>query len=334
MNPLVFAIGALLIVLATAEPLWTTLWVDGHAGPITRRYGSFVRRVTMRAFPRGNHRLLSLSGPLVLVANVLLWALLLWAGWVVLFSADPRSLLHTRTDVPAGLVDRVYFTGYSLFTLGNGDFSPQGRIWEIATALAGLNGLFVLTLSVTYLLALIEAVVAKRAFASQVWALGHTAEELLVHAWDGSGFRSVELQLVSLTQQLSAVTEQHQAYPMLHYYHASRLPQSVAVALAILDDALTMWWFAVSADARPAPAVLHGARATVREFLETLLDAYIHRATETPPALVVDGLRSAGIPLASADPIPTDDGELAERRQLIYGFLQGEHRVWPGGDRP
>jgi hypothetical protein len=260
---------------------------------------------------------------------VLLWAVLLWAGWVVLYSADPGSLLRTQTHTPASLADRIYFTGYSLVTLGNGDFSPQGSPWEIATALASLSGLLVLSLSVTYLLAVVQAVVAKRSFASQVWALGHSGEELVLRAWNGTGFPSVELQIVSLTEQLGHVTEQHQAYPMLHYYHDSRLPQSVATAIAILDDALTTWMRIVARDARPAPIVLEGGRATVREFLETLRSAYIDRATEDPPPLGLARLRDGGVPLSNEDPTRDGDPALSAHRRLILGFLQAERRGWP-----
>jgi hypothetical protein len=329
MNPFLFALGVALILLAAVEPLWTALWVDGHAGPVTRRLGTTVRWVMMHAMPKDDHRLLSLTGPVVLVVTVTTWALLLWAGWVVLFSADPGSLLRAHARTPANLADRIYFAGYTLCTLGNGDFAPQGNLWELATALASLSGLLVLTLAVTYLLAVIEAVVAKRSFASQVWALGHSAEELVLSAWNGTGFPAVELQIVSLTEQLGHVSEQHQAYPMLHYYHDSRLPQSVATAIAILDDALTTWTRVVAEEVRPAPAVLEGARATVRDFLETLRTAYISRSTDQPPPLDLARLREAGVPLMHPDPTRADDPELSAHRRLILGFLQAEQRGWP-----
>src|SRR5690606_20343518 len=100
--------GGLLIVVATVDALWTTLWVDGHAGPLTTRYASGVRWLYWRLVPAGRHRLLSLTGPLVLTASVLTWTLLMWAGWWLLFGADPRSLADARTGEPAGPVGRLY----------------------------------------------------------------------------------------------------------------------------------------------------------------------------------------------------------------------------------
>jgi Ion channel len=324
-----FAVGALILVVATLDPLWTTIWVDGHAGPLTRRYGNWIDRLLTAVIPRDDHRLLSLAGPVVLIATVTLWALLAWTGWVVLFSADPGSLVDPHTRQRADLTGRIYFTGYTMFTLGNGDFAPQGGLWQIASALASLSGLFLLTLSVTYVLAVIEAVVAKRSFASQTWALAHSAEELVEIAWNGRGFPAVELQLLSLTEQLNTVTEQHQAYPMLHYYHEERLPQSVSVNLAIFDEALTIWEFLVPAELRPAPATLKCARDSVREFLNGLRDAQIEESCNEPPWIDLAHLRESGLPVSDHDALDRGGNELAVRRRHLLAFLEEEHREWP-----
>ncbi|HEX2095473.1 MAG TPA: potassium channel family protein [Longimicrobiaceae bacterium] len=330
MSLLCLVAGVLLITLAAIDALWTTLWVDGHGGPLTSRHTSWTRRLIWHLVPRDDHRLLSLTGPAVLVTSVGAWTLLLWTGWTVLFSADPRSLLHSHAGTPAGLVDRVYFVGYSLFTLGNGDFSPRGPGWELATAAASLSGLFLVTLAVTYLLSLLEAVVQKRSFASQVMALGRTPEELVLHAWDGRGFPALELQIVSLTEQLNLVSEQHQAYPMLHYYHEAREEQSVPLGLTIFDDALTLLAHAVREEHRPGPAALHCARESVRLFLDTLRTAYVEPAGEPAPPPDLGRLRAAGIPTVPDGELAATLRGLEERRRLLRGFLEGENRAWPG----
>jgi hypothetical protein len=333
MNWLVFALGVVLVLLATIDPLWTVFWVDGHAGPLSRRYGQWIDRFLSRVIPRRNRRLVSLIGPVVLVVSVTLWALLLWLGWTVLFSADPGSLLDAHTKERATVAGRIYYVGYTLFTTGNGDYSPHGGLWQIASSLASMSGLFLLTLSVTYVLAVIGAVVGKRSFASQVWTLGHSAEAFVASAWNGRGFPAVELQLVSLTQQLNTVTEQHQAYPMLHYYHEERLPQAVSVNLAVFDDALTIWEFLVPDELKPAPAALKGARDTVREFLDSLRGAHIEESPNTPPWIDLDVLRGAGIPVLDYDALDRGGNELEVRRRLLMAFLEEELRDWPSPGR-
>jgi hypothetical protein len=332
MNWLVLALGVAILVVAMIDPLWTTIWIDGHAGPLTRRFGQAIDRL-LALIARDDHRLLSLAGPVVLITTVLFWALMLWTGWVVLFSADTGALVDPHTKVRATLAGRIYFTGYTMFTLGNGDFAPQGGFWQIASSAASLSGLFFLTLSVTYVLAVIEAVVAMRSFASQVWTLGHSAEELVATCWRGSGFPDVELQIVSITEQLNAVSEQHQAYPMLHYYHAERLPQSVSVSVAIFDDALTIWEFLVPMDVRPAPAALRCARDSVRQFLDGLRDAQIGESRNEPPWIDLAALREAGVRVLDYDAMDRGGNELEVRRRHLLGFLEKECRAWPAPGR-
>ena len=320
--------GVFLIGFGGLDALWTTLWVDGNAGPFTRRHNSWVRRLILRAAGR-RHRMLSTTGPIVLVVSVFVWAMIPWIGWVLLFSSDPRSLLHSHRGTPADLVDRIYYTGYTMFTLGNGDFEPNGKIWEVATALAGLSGLFMLTLSVTYLIAIIEAVVAKRSFASQVWALGRTAEEFVLHSWDGSAFTAVELLIVSLTEQLQLVTEQHHAYPMLHFYHEALKKQSVSHNLAVFSEVLLIFRHGVAKDVRPAPSALFTAQRSVEEFLDTLRSAYVEPSEKETPAPSLVKLATGGIPTAPAADFERAMADRQERRGLLRGFLDSERRDWP-----
>lgn len=324
-----FGAGVLLLLGVGIDALWTTLWVDGHGGPWTRRHTTAVWWAMRRVAGR-NHRALSLTGPVVLVLTVLNWAVLLWAGWVLLFSADPAALVDPHTGARATLVDRVYFTGYTMFTLGNGDFAPRGDVWKLATSAASLSGLFFLTLSVTYLLAVLEAVVAKRSFAGQVRALARTPEEFVTRAWDGAGFPSADLLLLSLTEQLNHVTEQHTAYPLLHCYHEANLEQSVPLALAVFDDALTLFEGAVSPGLRPAPGVLRTARGTVSTFLRTLQSAYVQTAEHPPPPPRLAALAAAGIPTAGEGELTTHLAGLQDHRKLVLGFVNSEARDWPG----
>lgn len=328
MHVMLYIVGAALILFGAIDALWTTLWVDGNAGPFTRRHNSWMRRLILR-LAGNDHRALSTTGPIVLVASVLVWAIVPWIGWVLLFSGDPESLIRVHAGTPAGLVDRVYFTGYTMFTMGNGDFTPNGKFWELATSWAALNGLFMLTLAVTYLLAIIEAVVAKRSFASQVWALGHNAEEFVLHCWNGDGFPAVELQIVSLTEQLQLVTEQHHAYPMLHFYHEANTKQSVSHNLAVFSEVLLLFRHGVVRELRPAPSALFCAQRAVEEFLSTLRSAFVSPSENPTPAPKLSHLEREGIPVVSDGEFAIAVVERDDRRRLLRGFLDSERRDWP-----
>lgn len=312
--------GLLLILVVLLDALWTALWVDGAAGPVTSRVSTWVWRIARRLGGH-RHRLLSVTGPLILLGTVLGWLLLLWTGWVLLFAADPQSLTDTRDPGNADWAGRIWFVGYAMFTMGNGDFSPEDGRWQIIASLVNGSGMLLITLAITYLLSVISAVTVKRAFASSVHSLGESGGAILRMAWNGHSFNTLDRQLTQLSSELASVTERYLAYPVLQYYHAARPEKSPALAVAVLDDALTLLRFAVHAPARPNPAVLAAARSTVASFLDTLDTAIIPLAPHAPPIPDLDELRDRGMPVLSDREFVDAVEGLDDRRRAVLGLV-------------
>ena len=99
MNAFYLLLGALLIVFTAVDLVWTTLWVDGSGGPLSSRLTTGLWRGLRKVGGR-HSRALSLAGPLMLVASLVTWVLLLWAGWTFLFAGDADSLIDTRDQEP------------------------------------------------------------------------------------------------------------------------------------------------------------------------------------------------------------------------------------------
>lgn len=321
----------MLLAVVVVDALWTTLWVDGGAGPVASRLSTWAWRGT-RSLLDHHRRALSLFGPVLVVLAILCWITLLWTGWVLLFASDPGSLLSTRDyRTPAGWAGRVYFVGYSLTTMGNGDYTPSGGTWQVAAALCALSGLFLLTLVISYLLSLVGAVVRSRAFASEVRGLGSTAEEVLLRAWNGHDFRSLDLTLSSLSAQLAVLTEQNLFYPVLHHFHSTDPRKSVALSLAILDEALTILCHGVPRARRPSAPVTRSVRQGVRSYLG-VLEAFIDPAGDPPPAPDLERLRREGIPVASDPYFARALDRISDRRRRLLGVVRKNAWDWPGTD--
>lgn len=327
MDVLYAVAGAALIALVLVDALWTTLWVDGGAGPLTRRSTTWAWRVVLKAVGRTRHRALSLFGPAVLVATLTMWIVLLAAGWVLVFSAQTSALQSSSGEV-AGLTGRVWYVAYTMFTVGNGDFLPEPGLWQIVSALVGVSGMVLVTLAISYLLAVVSAVVAKRAFAGQVTGLGATSGDLVLAGWNGTDLRGLDRQLAALSSQLGTLTQQYESYPVLQYYHAANEARSPIRAVAILDEALTMMCLGVPVEARPGRAALTSARSTVQSFLGTLRSALISPAPEPPEAPSLTPLRDEGVPTVGDDEFRRAVGELDERRKALLGVVRGDGWTW------
>lgn len=284
----------------------------------------------MRALlPRKRRRLRSLAGPLSLAGILVMWIVLVWAGWTLILSADPQSLLSTRETKPVDLPGVIYFVAYTMFTMGNGDYFPAGDGWELVVSLMTASGMVVVTLAISYILSVLPAIVQTRTLASQIRGLGNDAEEVVLCWWNGETFPGLEVQLSGIATAITRNAQQHNAYPILHVYRGSQLASARGPAIAILDEALTLLHFGAAPAVKLAPGIIVGARAAIRSYLDTLQAVGIEPAEEAPPAPDLARLRAQGIPTVSDETFAIRLEELAERRRLLLGLVTHDGYDWP-----
>lgn len=328
MNLLPLALGVLILAFTVVDLIWTTLWVDGGAGPLTARLSSSAWGA-LRTVSRDSQRVLRLAGPLVLVAGIATWVGLLWAGWTFVFAGSERPLIDTVNPSPIDWVDRFYFVGYTMFTLGNGDFAPVDGVWQVVAAATTASGMLFITLIVTYVLSVIDAVQQKRAFAASVIGLGTRGDLVVRSGWDGSDLDDLDLPLSALVTELNTLTTNHKAYPVLHYFYSSRADHAPAIAVPILDEALTILRFGVPERHRPSAPVVQSARSGVEGYLATLREAFIDPADSAPPPPRLAGLDRAGVPTVDDEAFVDAIDDLTDRRRALLGLVQADARDWP-----
>ncbi len=328
MNIFYLLLGGFLLIATTLDLLWTTLWVDGSAGPISARLTTWMWRGLRRVSGRRS-RTLSLAGPLILAATLFTWVALIWAGWTFFFAGDPGSLIDTRDQEPITWPGRIWYVAYTMFTVGNGDFSPKDGFWQIASSVTAASGMTFVTLGVSYILAVLGAVAQKRSFAGSVTGLGTRSEEITRRGWNGADFHAIDLLLSSLATQLSTLVEQHKSYPILHYYHSAQGKNASALAVTLLDEALTIFRFGVPEACRPNAAQVENARSSIGSYLETLNSAFIQPANRTPPPPDLDLIRAAGLPTVADEVFAPALADLEERRRKLLGMLEADAWPWP-----
>jgi hypothetical protein len=332
MSSLFLLLGAVLLVAVVVDILWTTLWVDGGSGPLSSRLTTAVwkglRRVT------GDHpRALSLAGPLILALTLAMWVGLLWTGWTFLFASDEQGLISTHTGEPADWTGRFYYVAYTMFTNGNGDYFPTSSVWEIASSFTTATGMAFVTLGISYVLAVLGAVAEKRSFASSVTGLGRRSEAFVRAAWTEEEFNGIDLTLDTLSADLALLADQHKSYPILHYYHSERGKRASAIAVPILDEALTLFRHGIPEGDGPNATLVESARSSTESYLDTLDTAFIQPADDVPPLPELDRLREEGIPTVSGEEFADSLEELADRRRKLLGVAEADAWHWPPVDR-
>lgn len=212
--------GGVLVAWTAIEVFWTAMGKGG--GPLTMRLSSMGWKLALLIGRRLPRSFLGAAGVALVLAGVMAWIGMLWIGWSLIFMGAPGAVVRASSGEIATAAERVYFAGYTLFTLGLGDFRPEGTVWRWLASLSSLNGLFLITFSVTYLIPIVQANVRKRQVATLISVLGATPQLLISRMWNGSDLEDLEKHLPSLTSDLAQIEQQHIAYPMLHYLAANR----------------------------------------------------------------------------------------------------------------
>lgn len=331
MSLLALVAGALVLCLAVGDLLWTTLWVEGGAGPLTALSMRWTWR-GVRLVGRRRRNLLTLAGPVVLVLGIALWLGLLWGGWTLVFAGVENAIADTRVPGPISWTERLYFVGYSLFTLGNGDFAPGDGVPQVLTSLTTASGMLFVTLIVSYVISVLDAVTQKRAFASTVAGLGDSGVAVVTTAWDGEDYAALELPLDSIASAVNELTTNHHAYPILHYFYTDDPAYATVRSMAVLDDALTVLQFGTPESRRPATPVLQSARRSVGSYLDTVGTSFGHSADRAPPPPDIAVLRDADMPTVEGERFRRSVAETAGRRRQLRGLLDADAREWPGVD--
>ncbi|WP_052666054.1 potassium channel family protein [Nitriliruptor alkaliphilus] len=316
-------VGVLLLGTVTYDALSTTVVASSAGGPLTSRVARAVWSIVGR-FARPGSVTMRLSGPVVVVLTVGTWLLLLWSGWALIFSSSPDAVVTFLDGEPADGWSRVYYAGFTIFTLGVGDVVPNGPPWQMLTGFAVASGLALTTLAITYFIPVVTAVTVRRAQANSIAGLGASPHEIVLRSWHEGSFRWVEAQLPRLAEQVLQTAERHLAYPILHYFHSASPRTDLAIQLHALDEAVTILEAGVTEPSRPHPQALAHFRHATTQLLDNLdLDL---ASARTPAAIDLAPLRDAGIPTVDDATFADQLDRLLEHRRRLSAFAA--ESVW------
>lgn len=276
-------LGVLILLFVTIDIIWTTLWVDGGAGPLTNLTTSLIWKSLKKVDDKG--KVLKLSGPTILIATLLIWVGLAWLGWFMLLLFIENPLINTIDGRSLTRLDLFYFTGTILFTFGNGDYAPSPGIMQILTTLLSGYGMVILSLGISYVLNVMDGVVGKRTLARDISSIGRSAEEFLTTVYNGSEFYDISSYLDSISSNLNHTANQQQAYPLLSYYHGNDPNKSVAYLLPVLADSLFVVKYGLKGDPKIDDPFIQKTLLAVEHYVESAPSDFLSQEGELTPSL-------------------------------------------------
>lgn len=263
----IIVLGGAMLAVVFYDALSTTLVTTTAAGPVTARVAMGLWWLARRAARGPGSALMGLAGPVILLATVGLWLVLLWGGWTLIFAAGSEAVVSSTSGQAADVWARIYFAASTTFSLGIGDYVPNGAPWEVLTSIAVISGLGLTTMAITYLVPVVTAVTARRTQANLIAALGRTPQDIVIAGWRQRSFRFLDEQLPRLAEGITLTAERHLSYPVLHFYQTTEQDEDFRIQLFHLDEAVTILQHAIPERWRPHPAALASVRHATAELL-------------------------------------------------------------------
>lgn len=325
MNVLFLILGIVVTSITAFDFFYTTVSING-AGILAQQVSSGIAGLFLwlnRKTP--GRRLFQFSGMTHILTLVTLWLMLLWLGFFLLLMGDPNSVIHASNGSTPGIAGKIYFSGYTLSTMGNGGYVPGDGIWQVVVAAFSFAGFIFITTAMTYLISLTSAVIHKKKLSLFISNLGETPEEIVTNAFNGNDFEQLEKVVPELQQMINEHNQNHFAHPGVHYFYSQSGSESLAINITNLDEALTIIHHHVDKSGR-WDQQLRPLRDAISKFLNTIQDhfAATHKLDfeDSPP---LNHLQASEIPLVESEDISQSE---KERRALLAGLLRSTGWSW------
>jgi hypothetical protein len=278
------AAGVALLVLVAYDVYATVLHSSARYGPVGEGLNRAVWRVSRKvAFMLGRrrrHRLLNAVGPALMPLLIVTYIVLLTLAFALVYvphMPDDFQITVAKGDAP--WLSAVYFSGCTLTTLGYGDIVPRTAALRFVALFEAASGFALISLAITYLLAVNTALERKRTVALSLYhqaGEGADAAGYIAHYFVDGKFHGLREALRTSTRDIQALLESHVEHPVINYFHPVEVYRSLPRILFLLLETCTVIRATLdreeSADLRNFPEV-RTLEASARHVLTQLVDS-------------------------------------------------------------
>lgn len=310
--------GTILLLITFYDFFFTTLSASGAAF-ITKNFSIFLHKFMLAAAKVFGRKLFNFSGVWINLPMLFLWLLLFWTGLFLVFSYYPEGVVSSSGKT-ASAVERFYFSGYVLSTLGMGNFKPVTPFFEILTSAFSLLGFIVITTSMTYFISVSSAIIQKRSIGLMFKQVGDTPQEVLNKLMNMTTTSRV-LQFNSLQQMINNHSNNHHSYPVIHFYNTPEKSSSFSINLAVMDEAISI--ILQSDHLKEIHSEVDPLRKSITNFLEHVQGKYDIKTQSSPQFRWKDLELPENVLKKEAN-----QSHLIDRRKIIGGLLKGENWSW------
>lgn len=266
------AIGVILIVWVLND-VFTTVILPRPA-PARYRPAGILTRLSWRIWrtfahasrtAQGREQRLGIFAPAIVMALLLLWIVLLIVGFGFGMHALSGSVRPPLPDLGTAM----YFAAISLLTIGYGDFVPVEPLARLTSMAAGVVGLGIVALTITYLFSLYANFQRRELQVVMLDARAGAPPSGITLLETCAAFDDENDELEQIFEQwehwAAEVLESHLAYPILMFFRSTHDHESWVSAIGAVLDASTLLLTTLESGPRGQAGATHGIGAHLVE---------------------------------------------------------------------
>ncbi|HET8837462.1 MAG TPA: ion channel [Flavobacteriaceae bacterium] len=234
MKILLLIFGFLLSILIFWDFFLTTVSGSGF-GPISKRLNKILAYSILKIRSK---TLFHYSGFIHTMATIcLLFGLFLLSVFLVFISGD-QMVVHEETHLPATPAQRFYYICYLLSTAGFGKYIPGNSLSEFFSSIYSFSGFILLTISMAYLISVINSVLLKKELALYISGLGKNVNALYHYFTVRKNLELLIGERGYIRQMVNKNTSNLNTFPILCFFMTRREPYALSLQMARLYEVL------------------------------------------------------------------------------------------------
>jgi hypothetical protein len=224
-NFFVQTVGVGLILLALLDIYLTVLHPRIESSLLSAKIARatwYIFRGVAQIFPKQRNQLLTYSGSAIILTIVVMWVLLLVLGFaLIVWSGLGTAIQASEGQTPTDFATALYYSGYSLTTLGTGDLVPKTGTYRLLMFLQAALGFSIFTLTITYILSVYSALIRRNTFALSLHHRTNdtaSSAELLARLAAGDNLNNIQQDISNIARELMNLLESQNTYSVLLYF--------------------------------------------------------------------------------------------------------------------
>ena len=241
-------LGLSILLLVVYDVYATILHARARSGPIgellNRTVWGLTRPLAFKLSRSRRHHLLNIVGPILMPLLIIVLITLTVIGFAfIYYPRMPEQFTLSETMENSPWLNSLYFSGITLTTVGYGDIVPHATAMRLTALLEAASGFALISLAITYLIAVYRALERKRAVALSFY---HQAEEganvagFIAHHYVSGRFYGLEATLRLATRDIQELLEAHVEHPVIHYFHPVEVYKSLPRMLFLVLEIPTV----------------------------------------------------------------------------------------------